>query len=243
MKKNILIGVGIAVVLALSLLGVKTFLFDGGRPDPVPMQPSVEQSADVGQTEQSGAEGEPEQGEPAENQPAIQEVPMVTNPNAVPYSNGMASFTYDSTQLVWEEMPSDQDHGYPMTSFYMANGTEAMPRVDILPAVLEAPFQSTLTDAEWEAFAKQLILAYYTPDEQSKVALNMSNTVVKVEGDSSKMYVGFTATIEAAPDYNMSGSVRLVSKGTNASVTIATCKPGASIPQVMQDLYMSATIN
>lgn len=170
---------------------------------------------------------------------SLSEQPPKIDPTKTTYANGLATFVYDATQLIWEEIPSDEDNGLPMASFFLLDGGAALPRVDIFPAKLRAPFSEGQAEAEWTSFAREMVLAYYTPEERDQIALNMGEPVVKIEDGITKTYITFEAVLEQAPEYSMAGSVRMLANDAKASITISAHQPGESLPGVLYDLAMS----
>ena len=225
--KNILpLFLGAIVVLLLSLFGIKTLLF-ADEPSDVAAGIDPDVAASVTDTTTF-----------------VQSAPALDfDPTKTTYNNGLASFVYDATQLIWEEIPSDQDNGYPMSSFYLLDGGEALPRVDVFSAELTVPFADGQAEAEWEAFAKEMVMAYYTEEEHESVALTVGEPVVKYEDGITKAYLPFEAILEIAPEYSIAGSVRMLASGTKASITVAAHKPGETMDEVLYELVMSAEVN
>lgn len=159
------------------------------------------------------------------------------------YDNGIATFTYDSRKVYFDEMPSETDDGIPQTWFFMTDSNSAMPSVAVFPLTLESPFNSSITDADWEELAKAYIMSFFSPDVQGLVTIDMSGTVVKIEGESAKMYVAFDCDVASSPQNNMNGCVRLVSDAAHAVVTVAVANDGQSIPEALTDTYMSAVLS
>jgi len=159
------------------------------------------------------------------------------------YDNGIACFMYDSRKVFFDEMPSDNIDGIPQTWFFMADSNSAMPSVAAFPIPLENPFTSEVTNEDWENLAKFYIMSFFSPDVQDLVSVNMSDTVVKINGDTAKMYVAFDCDVASSPENNMNGVVRLVSNASNAVVTVAITEDGQSLPEALQDTYMSVTLN
>jgi len=159
------------------------------------------------------------------------------------YENGMAEFSYDSDKIVFQEMPSSDENGYPMTSFLLKNNEEVLPRLDVIPLKLTEPFSQEVTVEEWQELVKSLLLAYYNTEEQNNVAINFADGVVKVDESSAKMYVYVTSTLNGSATPNMNGVVRLFGNNDSAVITLALAEKGESIPKEMEDIYMSVVLN
>lgn len=226
MKKGILVAVAILIIAIGGFLGARALLFP--KPD-VPV-PSADLTA-------PGVVDEPQGADDAGELPDEAQGPVRA------YDNGLASFTYDSTKLVFQEMPSADESGYSMTSFLVLDSDDVLPRVDVMPLVMDEAIPETLPESDWQSLAKTLILAYYNAAEHGNVVIDISSTVVKVDGNSAKLYVGFTTTLDGSETPNMSGAVRMTTNGTNAVITLALAEKGTSVPQEMYDLYMSAVVH
>lgn len=224
MKKLLItLSISAAIILAC-ILGIRLLMVPGdsevGR-DPDPL--TTEEKQETGEEEAEAIAGEVMRS----------------------YSNGVASFQYDSSKLFFQETPSMDESGYPAAVFYGVDMHEsqaelALPQVVITPLVLTQPFPETTNQEEWEAFAKAMILGFYIGQVQEKVQIEFSNTVVKVEGTDAKMYVAFTSMLEDGLSF--SGAIRMVANEKYAVMTMANTEVGKAIPQEMHDLYMSAEL-
>lgn len=219
--KKVIIGVAIAFVVAIGCIVLAVNLLTP-KNNPNPTE-STDPSAGVSQ------EVTPTQ------------VPEDTNPIKT-YDNGIATFTYDSRKVYFDEMPSENVDGIPQTWFFQAESNSAMPAVAAFPMTLESPFNSKITDADWEELAKAYIMSFFSPDMQGLVTVKMGGTAVKIDGDTAKMYVQFDCDVVSSPENNMNGVVRLVSNATNAMVTVAVTADGQSLPEAMSDVYMSVSL-
>ena len=106
---------------------------------------------------------------------------------------------------------------------------------------LEKPF-SNITNEDWEELAKAYIMSYFSPDAQGLVTVAMNGTVVKIDGDNAKMYVAFDCDVASSPANNINGVVRLVANANNAIVTVAVTADGQSLPECLNDVYMSVAL-
>lgn len=158
------------------------------------------------------------------------------------YENGLAEFTYDSNKIVFMEMPSDDEDGYPMTSFLMLNNEDVLPRLDVIPMKLTEPFTESVSVEEWQQLVKSLILAYYNTSEQEQVNINFSDGVVKVNEGEAKMYVYVSTKLDASATPDLNGVIRLTANNKAAVVTLALAHRGESIPSELEDVYMSINI-
>ena len=158
------------------------------------------------------------------------------------YENGLAEFTYDSGKIVFMEMPSDDEEGYPMTSFLLDDTEDVLPRLDVLPLKLTEPFAELVTVEEWQELVKSLILAYYSTLEQESVKITFADGVVKVDNGEAKMYVYVTTTLEGSSTPDMSGVIRLTANNESAVVTLALARKGEAIPSEIEDVYMSINL-
>lgn len=158
------------------------------------------------------------------------------------YENGLAEFTYDIGKIVFMEMPSDDEEGYPMTSFLLNDTEDVLPRLDVLPLKLTEPFTESVTVEEWQELVKSLILAYYSTLEQENVKITFADGVVKVDNGEAKMYVYVTTTLEGSSTPDMSGVIRLTANNESAVVTLALARKGEAIPSEIEDVYMSINL-
>lgn len=158
------------------------------------------------------------------------------------YENGLAEFTYDIGKIVFMEMPSDDEEGYPMTSFLLNDTEDVLPRLDVLPLKLTEPFTESVTVEEWQELVKSLILAYYSTLEQESVKITFADGVVKVDNEEAKMYVYVTTTLEGSSTPDMSGVIRLTANNESAVVTLALARKGEAIPSEIEDVYMSINL-
>lgn len=174
------------------------------------------------------------------------ETPSLPPENANPikiYSNGIATFVYDSRKVYFDEMPSDNIDGAPQTWFFMADTNTATPSVAAFPLALESPFGTSVTDEDWEELAKAYIMSFFSPDMQRLVTVKTDGTVVKIDGDTAKMYVRFDCDVASSPENNINGVVRLVSNANNAMVTVAITADGQNLPEALTDVYMSVSLS
>lgn len=158
------------------------------------------------------------------------------------YENGLAEFTYDSGKIVFMEMPSDDEGGYPMTSFLLINNEDVLPRLDVVPLQLTEPFAESVTVEEWQELVRSLILAYYSTLEQESVKINFADGVVKVDNGEAKMYVYVTTTLSGSSTPDMNGVIRLTANSESAVVTLALARKGETIPSEIEDVYMSVNL-
>ena len=233
MRKLVLSVLALLLVCAAALYGASVLFHsseDAGDTDDTSQQQQVE---DVG--------GE-SQGDSPDLTGTVQVNPE-TATGIHKYDNGMASFSYDAAKLMFQEMPSDDESGYPMTSFLPANSDDVLPRVDIIPLVLDTPFDSTTNKEEWESLVKTLVLAYYAQSEWESVSLVFDSSTVKVEDGGAKMFARFSTKLDGSATPNLTGAIRLISNEKNAVVSIALTRTGNLVPQEMTDLYMSASLH
>lgn len=159
------------------------------------------------------------------------------------YENGLAAFSYDSDKVIFLEMPSSDENGYPMTSFLLKDDENVLPRLDVIPLKLEEPFSQDVTVDDWQELVRALLLAYYNTEEQSRVVINFADGVVKVDEDSAKMYMYVTCTLDGSATPNMNGVIRLVGNNKSAIITLALAEKGFTIPDELEDIYMSVTLD
>lgn len=222
MKKVI---ITVIVTFAIALMAViLAFSFLGPKKNPTPAESSTPPSA---------ANTDPSTATPA---------PEDTNPIKV-YDNGIATFTYDNRKVYFDEMPSNNTDGTPQTWFFLSESDSALPSVAAYPMTLEKPFSSSITNEDWEELAKAYIMSYFSPDVQGLVTVGMNGTVVKIDGDTAKMYVAFDCDVASSPANNINGVVRLIANANNAMVTVAVTADGQSLPECLVDVYMSVVLN
>lgn len=246
MKKVVIVFFVALAILLLALFGVKHFLFpkDGAG------------VGDVGENH-----GQTSQVDPADDlQKAQEDEPVkIDSDNPIKsYSNGIATLTYDSSQVYFSEIPTDKDNGIPGTIFMPVSWNEdgepvyssnPLPQVEILPleevSVTGEGSENfyNITESEWQEFAKALIsqMCYTTAELNSGVQINLRNPAVKIDGTTARLYVAFTTACEGG--LNLSGSVRLVAKDTNAVVLLALTESGKGLPTALNDAYLSAEIS
>ena len=159
------------------------------------------------------------------------------------YENGLAAFSYDSDKVIFLEMPSSDENGYPMTSFLLKDDENVLPRLDVIPLKLEEPFSQDVTVDDWQELVRALLLAYYNTEEQSRVVINFADGVVKVDENSAKMYMYATCTLDGSATPNMNGVIRLVGNNKSAIITLALTEKGFTIPDELEDIYMSVTLD
>lgn len=247
MKKTIITILITVLVMVIALVGVKVFLFSGDK------TPAPTDTTNIPITSQ------PAQTTPGEDpaQPA-NPIPAVTP--TLPGSDeavrlldiGVASFNYDSTKLVFDEIPSDEEDGTPMVSFMPADAAETLPRVDAMPIKVSNSGDGdqnfyNMTEDSWQNLAAACVLQYLSPSGQEKAQLSFSGTVVKKEENSMKMFTNISVTVPAdiaaqTGDVSMNGSIRLISNGGNAVITMAMYRQNSSLPEALKDAYMSLQV-
>ena len=228
MRKLILSVLALLLVCAAALYGASALFHPAGNPDD-----SSSQQMDMAVESQ---------GDTPDITGEVQVNPE-TATGTHQYDNGMASFSYDAEKLMFQEMPSDDENGYPMTSFLLANSDDVLPRVDIIPLVLDTPFDSSTNKEEWESLVRTLVLAYYAQSEWEAVSLAFDSSTVKVESDNAKMFARFSTKLDGSATPNLTGAIRLIANDKNAVVSIALARTGSLVPQEMTDLYMSANLH
>lgn len=225
MKKTF-IGIGVTFgIAALALILAINFLTPSNAP--APLESKDPSASGIG----SGG-----------NQNIVTSAPEGDSP-IKEYDNGIATFTYDSTKLFFDEMPSDNTDGIPQTWFFQTYSNAAIPSVAVFPLILEKPFSTGVSNEDWEGLAKAHILSFFSPDMQGLTSVKFSGTVVKVEGETAKMYLQFDCDVASSPENNINGVVRLVADSQHAIITVAVAADGQSIPAEMTDTYMSVSLN
>lgn len=214
--KKVIVTVGIAIlVFIIGIVGAKVFLFSDSDDDGI-------YTAD-------------------ENGVVLQD--EIVEEGSHTYENGLASFTYDGAALSFTEIPSDDESGYPMTSFVLSDSEDVLPRVDIYPLTLTIPFDENAPKDDWETLVKTMLKAYYNKEEQESVDIVVSNTVVKTGEDMVKMFSNFETTLVGSVTPNLTGAARLVANDKTAVLTLALTHKGGYLPQEMIDLYMSSQLH
>ncbi len=253
MKKTIITVIITISIMLAGFIGAKVLLFPGDK-TPAP--------ADITNIPITSTQ-QPQQGQPSDpaqiqTQP-VEQIPAVTP--ALPGSDepvkfldiGIASFNYDSTKLVFDEIPSDQEDGVLMVSFMPADASEALPRVDAMPVKVSAVGEGdenfyNMTEESWKNLAAACVLQYLSPSGREQAQISFSGTVVKKEeGPVMKMFTNISITVPEniaaqTGDVNMNGSVRLISANENAIITMAMYKQNSALPQALTDAYMSLQV-
>lgn len=248
MKKMIIAIVCALLVLVLGVIGVKTFLLSGDKDSAtdVPNIPITNTTTD----------------QPAVD-PVVPENPTVpavtpTAPNSDEpiklYDNGVASFNYDSTKLIFDEIPPSEENGVPMVSFMLADSENALPRVDAMPLKVSATGDGeenfyNISEDVWQQLAAEAVRQYYSPASKAAAQISFSGTVVKPESTTSmKMFTNISVTIPSdiaaqTGDFSMNGSIRLVASGEQAMITMAMYGQNSSLPEELKDVYMSMQLH
>ena len=247
MMKIILI-VAAVVVLILGIIGVKVFLFSGEKQPADTDVPNIPiTSADNVQAVDPVVTDEP-------SIPAV--TPTVPNSDEPVklYDNGLAAFNYDSTKLVFDEIPPSDENGIPMVSFMPIDSENALPRVDAMPLTVSATGDGdsnfyNITEESWQQLAAACVLQYLSPTSQDAAQISFSGTTVKPEGATSmKMFTNISVTIpeniaSQTGDFSMNGSIRLVASGEQAMITMAMYRQNSSLPEELKDVYMSMQLH
>ena len=221
--KKLLISLLIVVVLfALGFFGASHFLFndtEAPEEEQLPTEYVADENGTVSQVEEEAN-------------------------TAATYENGLATFTYDSSLLMFDEIPSDKEGGYPMSSFTLMDSEDILPRVDIYPLVLETPITDEETaKQDWETLVRSMLLGYYNAGEQEGVSITLTNHAVRIEDGVAKMFCNFSTSLANSATPNLSGSARMIADEDSAVLTLGIAKSGSSVPQAMVDLYMSAALH
>lgn len=247
MKKLIAAIVCAILVLILGIVGAKVFLFSEDKQpgtdvpnipitstdDPSAVTPNTAEDPDI---------------------PAV--MPIVPNSGEPVklYDNGVASFNYDSTKLIFDEIPPSEENGVPMVSFMLADSENALPRVDAMPLKVsatgdgEANFYN-ITEESWQQLAAACVLQYYSPTSQDAAQISFSGTAVKLESATSmKMFTNISVTIPGeiavqSGDFSMNGAIRLIASDEQAMITMAMFNQNSSLPEELRDVYMSMQLH
>lgn len=250
MKKTIITILLTVVVLVVAAIGVKVFLFSGN--DDAKDPGTVDTTNIPITTDQQPSAVDPVQSDPNEIPAVTPTVPSADDPVKL-LDIGTATFKYDSTKLVFDEIPPAEENGTPMVSFMSIEGDETLPRVDAIPLKVSITGEGednfmNITEESWQKLAAASVIQYLSPMSQEKAQISFSGTVVKKESDSSmKMFTNVSISIpnEVATqtgDMSMNGSIRLVSNSENAVITMAMCRQSSSLPEAMKDAYMSLEV-
>lgn len=249
MKKTIITIVITVVVMILGIIGAKLLLSSGDKtPDPadatyIPIAATPETPAVV-----------------ADPTPAVDPVVPAVTPT-LPGSDepikfldiGIASFNYDSTKLVFDEIPSDEENGIPMVSFMPSDAEDILPRVDAMPIKVSNTGEGdqnfyNMNEESWQNLVAACVLKYLSPAGQEQAQLSFSDTVVKREDNASmKMFTNVSINVPSdisaqTGDLNMNGSIRLIANGENAVITMAMYRQNSSLPEALKDAYMSLQV-
>ena len=235
MKKLLVTLVITLLVVVVAIFGVKTFLFPDTNTG-TKVTPNDEPgiiATDDGQAMTDNV------GTDADNTVSV--VPNSDDPIKT-YDNGLATFTYDSTQVFFSEMPSDSEDGYPITMWQMIDGDGGLPFMDTMPLTLTQPFPEETGEQDWDDMIKALLVAYYAVEDRENVQISITDSVVKVDGDEAKAFANFTTTLDGSATPNLTGCARMVSDADSAVVMVALAEEGNQVPQVFKDIYMSAEL-
>jgi len=251
MKKTIIAIACAALVVILGVVGAKMFLFsdDEDQKDPaadIPNIPITSTMPDESpQTQQSA---------PVSDIPAV--TPTIPNgDNLVKlYDNGIATFNYDSTKLVFDEIPPSDENGVPMVSFMLMDSENALPRVDAMPLKVSATGDGednfyNINEESWQQLAAACVLQYFSQTSQSAAQISFSNTTIKPESATSmKMFTTISVSIpddvaSQTGDVSMAGAIRLLASGENAMITMAMSRQNSFLPTELEDVYMSMQLH
>ena len=252
MKKTIITVVITVLVMVLGLIGAKVFLFSGDK-DPAPADTTNIPITATQQPQQIQPVQPSDQTQPADQIPAVTPTLPGSDEPVKFLDIGIASFNYDSTKLVFDEIPSDQEDGVPMVSFMPADASETLPRVDAMPIKVSISGEGdenfyNMTEESWQNLAAACVLQYLSPSGRERAQISFSGTVVKKEESASmKMFTNISVTVPddiaaQTGDVSMNGSIRLVSAGENAVITMAMYKQNSSLPEALEDAYMSLQV-
>ena len=182
-----------------------------------------------------------------EEVPAATEIPVVSfepisQDPIKTYDNGVATFQYDSTKVGFDEIMSDSTDGVPITSFLSVTSGEALPRVDVFPLTLDAPFTEKTTEDEWENLAGALLVSYFKEELRENVGIKFSDVTVTIDGNHSTMTANFSCVVPNIADQNMDGTAKLISNSSHALIMIALVEEGQSVPEEMASIVESAEL-
>ena len=142
MKKMIIAIVCAVVILIAGIFGAKALLFPGDKNPETDLDTPIVPITDA--QNPNGQEANPDA--PAVNIPAVTPVaPTGSDDPLKIYDNGAATFSYDSTKLIFDEIPPSEENGIPMVSFMPVDAEDVLPRVDAMPLTVSA---SDLTTSE-----------------------------------------------------------------------------------------------
>lgn len=247
MKKTIVVIVCAVLVIIVGIFGAKAFLFSGNKEPNSDATNIPITSTDNPAAAMSDAADNPDI-------PAVTPtVPNSDDPIKL-YDNGVATFNYDSTKLVFDEIPPSEENGIPMVSFMPADSENALPRVDAMPLTVSATGDGeenfyNINEDSWQQLAAACVLQYYSPASQDAAQISFSNTTVKSESAMSmKMFtnIGVIIPSEIAAqtgDFSMNGSIRLIASGEQAMITMAMYNQNSSLPNELRDVYMSMQLH
>ena len=113
MKKMIIAIVCAVVILIAGIFGAKALLFPGDKNPETDLDTPIVPITDA--QNPNGQEANPDA--PAVNIPAVTPVaPTGSDDPLKIYDNGAATFSYDSTKLIFDEIPPSEENGIPMVS-------------------------------------------------------------------------------------------------------------------------------
>jgi len=249
MKRILCVILAALTVLILGIVGAKLLLFPSG--DKVP--DSVADPTNIPITAGQPSAGTGVQTTQQPQIPAVTPIIPGADESVKLLDIGVVAFHYDSTALVFDEIPSSEENGAPMVSFMPADATDTLPRVDAMPIKVSSTGEGednfyNMTEESWQNLAAACVLQYLSPMSQEKAQFSFSGTVVKKEdGLTMKMFTNISVTVPEdiaaqTGDVNMGGSIRLISNGENAVVTMAMYKQGQPLPSALKDAYMSMEV-
>lgn len=251
MKKMIIAIVCAVVILIAGIFGAKALLFPGDKNPETDLDTPIVPITDA--QNPNGQEANPDA--PAVNIPAVTPVaPTGSDDPLKIYDNGAATFSYDSTKLIFDEIPPSEENGIPMVSFMPVDAEDVLPRVDAMPLTVSASGEGAenfynIDEESWKQLAAACILEYLSPTSKDAAQISFENTVVKPESaTSAKMFTNISLSIPAdiavqTGDASMNGSVRLVANGENAMITMAMSRQSSSLPESLKDVYMSMELH
>ena len=158
------------------------------------------------------------------------------------YDDGIASFAYDSTKLAFDEVMADNTDGIPLTSFLMIDPGESLPRLDVFPLTLDAPFSTDTTEDEFKNLVGALVISYFEKEQQDQVGIKFDTAIMNIEESTASMEISFSSILSTDIDKNMTGIAKLISDENHALIMIALTKEGNTIPTELTDVIKSAEL-
>lgn len=154
------------------------------------------------------------------------------------YCHDYLSFSYDAIKYVVDETVLGEDGSFLIT-VHEKDNNESIPRVDFLSVDISGLGDAFSAD-EYEAFAAELITAYYLNSLTPDLSYSFQNTQIKT-GDEIRLSTEITVDpIDGVPE--MKALIRLDGVHNNGVISIFVSENGSTAPDRFNEILSSLTI-